>query len=287
MGLISHDRLESTPDGFMLVIYLHPQQTEFAQEAGAIPGQPTPELAQEIKAYAQWKYPSVKVTLAKLMIGSMLVATIPLMTREASAAAATKPTIEYVSHRVATGESAWSISVAYGIPMHELLRVNRLPRGVELKEGQELRIPIHHIPITPTTSPKHGEYLDWWTEAQYVFSIGKVATVTDVETGISFQVKRTIGANHADCEPLTAKDAAIIKKVWGGRYRWTERAVIVAVDGRKIAASMASEPHGVEYIKDNHFPGHFDIHFAGSTRHKDGLVNHKHQAQIKVAAGLV
>jgi hypothetical protein len=134
---------------------------------------------------------------------------------------------------------------------------------------------------------KYGEYLDWWTEAQYVFLINKVATVTDFKTGRSFQVKRTIGANHSDTEPLTAADAAIIKEVWGGQYSWAERAVIVNVDGRKIAGSMASMPHDIEYIKDNNFPGHFDIHFRNSTRHVDGTVSEAHQRQIQIAAGLI
>lgn len=61
----------------------------------------------------------------------------------------------------------------------------------------------------------------------------------------------------------------MIKEVWGGEYSWKERAVIVEVDGRKIAASMASMPHDVSYIKDNNFNGHFDLHFKNSTRHKD------------------
>jgi hypothetical protein len=145
---------------------------------------------------------------------------------------------------------------------------------------------VHNIAVQERVSEKHGEYLDWWTEAQYVFPINKVATVTDFQTGRTFKIKRTTGAFHADCEPLTARDAAIIKEVWGGSYSWTERAVIVVVDGRKIAASMSSMPHDVEYIKDNNFNGHFDLHFRNSTRHKDGMISQAHQAQIRIAAGV-
>jgi len=99
-------------------------------------------------------------------------------------------------------------------------------------------------------------------------------------------VKRTIGANHADCEPLTANDAAIMKEVWGGSYSWKERAVIVEVDGRKIAASMASMPHDIQYITNNNFDGHFDIHFRNSTRHSDGKISESHQKQVRIAAGI-
>lgn len=198
----------------------------------------------------------------------------------------TEPTVTYTTHTVVSGDNAWNLSIKYGIPMAELLTANNLTMNSSLSIGQKLKIPVHHIPVKPVVSAKHGELLDWWTEAQYVFAINDVAKVTDFNTGKSFYVKRTIGANHADSEPLTAQDAAIIKEVWGGAYSWTERAVIVEVDGRRIAASMSSMPHDIEYITDNNFNGHFDIHFLNSTRHSDGKITESHQTQIKIAAGV-
>lgn len=198
----------------------------------------------------------------------------------------TAPYITYKNHTVAAGENAWTISIAYGIPMSELLRVNNFSESTVLNIGQIIRIPVHTVPVTAVPGPQFGEYLDWWTQAQYVFPINKTARVTDFATGRSFYVKRTIGANHSDTEPLTSADAAIIKEVWGGTYSWKTRAVIVEVDGRRIAGSMTSMPHGIEYIGDNSFDGHFDIHFLNSTRHNDGTVDPYHQAQIKIAAGI-
>jgi hypothetical protein len=61
--------------------------------------------------------------------------------------------------------------------------------------------------------------------------------------------------------------------------------VIVEVDGRRIAGSMTSMPHSIEYIADNDFTGHFDIHFLNSLRHKDNRIDPDHQKAIKVAAG--
>ncbi len=200
--------------------------------------------------------------------------------------APTQPYVTYTSHTVVSGENGWTISLKYGIPMTELLKVNNLTQSSVLKIGQVLKIPVHIVPVMQTPGAKYGENLDWWTGAQYVFPIGKVAKVTDFKTGKTFMIKRTIGANHADCEPLTAADAAVVKSIWGGSYSWTPRAVIVEVDGRRLAASMSSMPHDVQYITDNGFNGHFDLHFRNSTRHKDGLVDPAHQAQIKIAAGV-
>jgi peptidoglycan DL-endopeptidase LytF len=195
-------------------------------------------------------------------------------------------TFTYTTHRVASGENAWSIALRYGIPAPELLRVNNLTESSVLSIGQTLRIPVYNVPVQPTMGAQYGEYLDWWTQAQYLFSTNRVVRVIDMRTGRSFTVKRTTGAAHADCEPLTAADAAIIREIWGGGYSWSVRPVLVEIDGRRIAAAMSSMPHDVQYIKDNNFNGHFDIHFFNSLRHKDGLSDSHMQSAIRTAAGL-
>jgi len=197
-----------------------------------------------------------------------------------------KPSVSYFNYTVVKGDTIWGISVKQGIPMQELLSDNKLNMESILNLGQVLKIAVHTIPIQSTPGPQFGEYLDWWTEAQYVVPINKTFKVVDFYTKKSFMIKRTIGANHADCEPLTAADAAAAKSVWGGYYSWNTRPVIVEVDGRKIAASMSYYAHGVEYVPNNDFVGHFDIHFKNSTRHVDGKIDNDHQAKIKIAAGV-
>lgn len=194
-------------------------------------------------------------------------------------------TVSYTTHKIQAGDSIWSLSIKYGIPQAELLQANGLTTSSMLSIGQELRIPVHNIPVKETVSPNHGELLNWWTEAQYVFSIGKVAKVTDLATGKSFNIKRTIGANHADSETVTITDSNTAKTIWGG-YSWTPRAVIVEVDGRKLAASMSFYPHEREYIMNNGITGHFDVYFSGSSRHVDGKPDPSHQGQVEKAAGV-
>jgi LysM repeat protein len=198
----------------------------------------------------------------------------------------TKPTVTFITHTVSAGETPWLLSIKYGIPFQELLTVNGLSQSSTLSIGQKLNIPVYSIPVKATPGPQYGEYLDWWTEAQYLFPIGKRAKVIDFKTGRSFTIKRTTGASHADCEPVTSWDSSQIKSVWGGSYTWITRAVIVVVDGRRIAASMTSMPHGVEYIGNNGFSGHFDIHFKNSRRHKDDAIDPLHQAKVRIAAGV-
>lgn len=193
--------------------------------------------------------------------------------------------------------------------MTELMSANNFTSSTWLTIGQTVKIPVHNIPIKPTPGDQYGEYLDWWTEAQYVIPVNSVFEVVDFYTGRSFFAKRTTGSNHADCETLTAQDTQKMKDIWGGTLSWVRRPVIIRINGRKIAASMTSMPHAgndaapggsyttwrsgdygpgdnLDWVKGNGIDGVFDIHFLNSTRHADGQIDPEHQANIKIAAGI-
>ncbi|MHB8171622.1 MAG: LysM peptidoglycan-binding domain-containing protein [Thermincolia bacterium] len=129
-----------------------------------------------------------------------------------------------------------------------------------------------------------------WEEANGIYN--GVAKVIDVETGRSFMVKRNGGHEHADSDPLTAEDTAVLRALYGGEWSWNRRAIFLEVDGRRIAASMNGMPHGRSATKGNNFPGHFCIHFLDSRTHgseytKSGVprTDSAHQAMVHKAAG--
>ncbi|MBP7072347.1 MAG: peptidoglycan-binding protein [Clostridia bacterium] len=151
------------------------------------------------------------------------------------------------------------------------------------------------------------EMLDWWKEANKVFSIGTTAKVTDVGTGKSFKIVRTYGGNHADCEAATLEDSKIIKSIWGGSWSWSRRPIIIEIDGRRLAASMAAMPHAgvdsqpankilnkrsqgygrgynLDKVKNNGMDGVFDVHFLNSRTHGTNKVDANHQKAVKKAA---
>ena len=159
---------------------------------------------------------------------------------------------------------------------------------------------------TETKAASTTEYKLPWSKASKTFAIGKTATVYDIETGLSFKIKRTYGHNHADCEALTSKDTATMKKVFGGEWSWERRAVIITVGDVKIAASMAGMPHAgsekyaankyissrsggygrgtnLDAVKGNNMSGHFDIHFYGSRTHGTNRSDSKHQSMVRKA----
>jgi len=133
-------------------------------------------------------------------------------------------------------------------------------------------------------SERYGELVPW-AKAEKIFRIYDKAMITDVETRKSFWVQRRAGTNHADVQPLTARDSHIMKSIYKGKWSWERRAIIVVVRGRRMAASMNGMPHGAGAIKDNDFPGHFCIHFFGSKTHAGNRVDPKHQAMVLKAAG--
>ncbi|MDF2662420.1 MAG: hypothetical protein K0Q94_5211 [Paenibacillus sp.] len=130
----------------------------------------------------------------------------------------------------------------------------------------------------------YGDMLDWEV-AKGRLPLKSKLTVVDLETGLSFQAQRRAGSHHADVQPLTKNDTAVMRQIYGGAWSWKRRAILVLSDGKPIAASMHGMPHGGDGIPDNGFSGHFCIHFLGSSTHRSGQVDLAHQLMVHKAAG--
>ncbi|MBY0124543.1 hypothetical protein [Bacillus sp. S/N-304-OC-R1] len=109
-------------------------------------------------------------------------------------------------------------------------------------------------------------------------------TVLDVETGKKFKVQRRAGSHHADVQPLNSRETKIMKDIYNGKWSWKRRAIIVIHNDKWIAASMHGMPHGAGALENN-FPGHFCIHFYGSTTHRTNFMDLSHKLMILKAAG--
>ena len=126
---------------------------------------------------------------------------------------------------------------------------------------------------------------DWFnSDIQSVFSRGTTATVTDVRTGIKWEVYRSGGYNHADVQPRTASDTAAMKRATGSDFgTWNRRPIWVTIGSRTYAASMNCMPHGDGSITNNNFDGHYCIHFTRSRTHGTNRICATHQSAIKEA----
>ncbi|PZD96516.1 hypothetical protein DNH61_06825 [Paenibacillus sambharensis] len=74
---ILRDELIRTREGYELIIYLDPQKVEFARESD-LGGDDKQELSSDVEEYAKKKYPNVKIHVARIILGGMLISTIPL-----------------------------------------------------------------------------------------------------------------------------------------------------------------------------------------------------------------
>lgn len=123
-----------------------------------------------------------------------------------------------------------------------------------------------------------------WEDVNLLLPKYSKFTVRDVITGKEFRVQRRAGSKHADVQPLTKEDTAIMKIIYNDKWSWKRRAIIVLHGDKKIAASMHGMPHGAGALKNN-FPGHFCIHFYGSTTHRRNFMDLSHKLMILKAAG--
>lgn len=138
--------------------------------------------------------------------------------------------------------------------------------------------PLTYFPIV-----KKGEVLEW-DEVNKLLPKGATFKVVDLETGFYFQVQRRAGNKHADVQPLTRDDTAVLKHLYNGKWSWNRRAILIPVKGKMIAGSMHGMPHGAGAL-ENGFPGHFCIHFWGSSTHRSRNIDPSHQFMILKAGG--
>ncbi len=139
------------------------------------------------------------------------------------------------------------------------------------------------------------EIVDWYTGGiQTVWGKGDIATITDVRTGLSFRAKRWSGGYHADVEPLTAADTAVMLKIYGvnsaqeisDKNLYQRRPLWITLKGRSFAASIYGVPHNYpagDTIANNDFNGQFCVHFYNSRTHSSGRIDSDHMKAIQEA----
>ena len=106
-----------------------------------------------------------------------------------------------------------------------------------------------------------------WSDAKNIFTIGEPATIYDVRSGVTYRVKSFSNGLHADVEPITKEDTALLKQTYGGTWSWSPRPVWVSIKGRVMAASINGMPHAGGVNSSNGMDGQVCIHFKGSTTH--------------------
>ena len=124
---------------------------------------------------------------------------------------------------------------------------------------------------------------NWFDFVNEYFEKYTTAQVIDVDTLITYTVKRVGGYNHADVEPISVEDTAKMYSIYDNEWSWVRRAVWVKYGDRYIAASINGYPHSYDLVEDNDMTGHTCIHFLMSRTHGTNRVDEAHQAAVEKA----
>lgn len=194
----------------------------------------------------------------------------------------------FFNYTVKSGDDLGSIAQRYGTTPETIAAESGIPATQTLYAGMSLRVPTDD---SAQVEPPLAAVAVPWSEVNNLWKVGTVAQVTDVRTGRIFYVMRRGGWAHSDSEPVSKRDTATMLSNYGGAWNWARRPIVVVINGRRIAASQNGMPHGGSTL-DNNFPGHFCIHFLGSTTHGSSYTSNgvptldaAHQRCVQEAVG--
>ena len=210
---------------------------------------------------------------------------------DASSLPAAEPSPDMKVHVVVRGDTLYDLAILYGTSVGAIASENRIDANAMLRIGQKLRIPgsSHDDAADQKTAissrgESRGAVAVPWEKANVLFPRGAVALVTEIKTGLSFEIKRYGGTLHADVEPLTRQDTEVMRRIWGG-WSWARKPVVFEYDGYRIAASMNGQPHGREIVGNNGIAGHVCLHFLNSRLHCNRRLDPEHQQAVRAAVG--
>ncbi|GAB4264308.1 hypothetical protein [Thermincola ferriacetica] len=148
--------------------------------------------------------------------------------------------------------------------------------GVSLQTDAPLRAELKKIIIELKRKSPYGEPVPWPTVKQS-FLINKTVMIRDLDSGIKIWVTRRGGYNLARIAPVNQVNKSLLKKIFGGKWSWKRRAVVVYLENKKIAACLAGMPQGKEQL--------FSLYFVDAGTNKS--MNLANKMLIFKAAGQI
>ena len=145
-------KISPVQDEYELILHLHDSLTEFGAELGSKPD-PKNDLMSMARQVMRERYPAVKITIVKVLIGGMTIASFPLMGGMAAAAASPDASgstgtgavsdgtsANSIYYQVASGDTLYVLSKKFNTTIDNIKRANGLTTDV-LQINQRLIIP--------------------------------------------------------------------------------------------------------------------------------------------------
>ncbi|MGM0502367.1 MAG: D-alanyl-D-alanine carboxypeptidase family protein [Bacillota bacterium] len=142
MEYFINQQLIETSDGYTLTLYLDQQLTEFAAEFEELSTTKQLTLREQVKAYITNNFPNIKIKTINIMMGSLLVASLPFAAINTSFAETTTSNnlITPLKYEVQQGDTLSEIAAKYNLTVSQLKNTNQLTTDL-IYIGQTLTIP--------------------------------------------------------------------------------------------------------------------------------------------------
>ncbi|MCH1625497.1 LysM peptidoglycan-binding domain-containing protein [Ferdinandcohnia quinoae] len=143
-----------------IILHMDPSLHEFSSEFGVQNDGKKTHLSENIKTYLAEKVPNFTPNLVKVVLGTIVVASIPFVGGHSSkvkAASNDTPTVQTLStHTVTSGDTLYGIANRYHLSVNQLMQLNNLTNHT-IYPGQTLK--INAISNTNSYTVKTGDTL--------------------------------------------------------------------------------------------------------------------------------
>jgi peptidoglycan DL-endopeptidase LytF len=197
---------------YEIVFYLDDHLSEFGDELGRVPKERT-DIITTAKQIIKDRYPTVKITIIKVMFGGIAATTIPLFGEDTSRAKASGVTpittqvskVSSIYYQVTSGDTLWNVSKKFNTSIDNIKRANHLTSDF-LQINQQLIIPkaFHTIgtgDYLTVLAKKYGTTVDAIKEANGL-------TSDSIRLGQTLIIPTHIGNQASEPAPTMTEPAA-------------------------------------------------------------------------------
>ncbi|MFT4412996.1 LysM peptidoglycan-binding domain-containing protein [Fredinandcohnia humi] len=184
-----------------IILYIDPHLHEFSSELGIKENGRKRHLNESIRSYLNEKVPNLHPNVVKIVMGSIVIASVSLVGGQASSAKAESnnevSSQSQTTHTVSSGDTLYSIANKYNITVTQLKQLNYLT-GDMIYPGQTLVISnVAPSPTTTSYTVKSGDTL-YSIARDYNMSVDQLKqlnnlTTNTIHVGQSLQVTGSTG----------------------------------------------------------------------------------------------
>lgn len=187
MSIFKGYSLERHNDEYTLILYVNANSTEISSELGEVIKKTSDDLREYVSRIVNDKFPNIKITSAKVVLGTMLLASVPLgaspLNTKAMAQTVGQEVPEF--YTVKSGDTLWRISQTFGVSVDKIKSLNNLTSD-NIYIGQTLRLKEQareKLVTYDTYTVKSGDSL-WAISRAYNTTVDKLKALNNLTSDV-------------------------------------------------------------------------------------------------------